>query len=59
MIRSNPKHQKLFNNPHLSLPSKNRSINPKFQNDGPTVMLLGFLFFGGIGPLVPIDGKIN
>jgi len=59
MIRSNPKHQKLFYKLHSSIPVKNRPINPKSQNEGPTVMFWGFFFSGGIGPLVPVDGKIN
>lgn len=59
MIRSNPKHQKLFYKLHSSIPAKNRPINPKSQNEGPTAMFWGFFFSGGVGPLVPVNGIIN
>ena len=59
MIRSNPKHHKKFYKLHSSIPARNRPVNPKSQNEGPEAMFWGFFFSGGIGPLVPIDGKIN
>jgi transposase len=59
MIRSNPKHAKLFHKLHRSIPAKNRPINPKSQNEGPSVMFWGFYSSGGVGPLITVDGKIN
>lgn len=38
MIRSNPKHHKMFYKLHSSIPAKNRPVNPKSQNEGPAVM---------------------
>ena len=59
MIKSNPKHQKQFYKLHSSIPRKNRPVNSKSQNEGPSVMFWGCFYEGGLGTLVPIEGKLN
>jgi hypothetical protein len=59
MVRSNLQHKDLFVKVRKGDIKRKNLVNPKSQNEGVQVMFWGFFSKHDLGPLVPIEGKLN